>query len=73
MLPRLDGRRLHTLAVKAPNRCRPSPHLSRESGWKWFIKRGWMGVEYALFRTGPLTMAPSQVGLFTRSSPDYAT
>ncbi|MEW6256073.1 MAG: GMC family oxidoreductase N-terminal domain-containing protein [Pseudomonadota bacterium] len=29
-----------------------------------------MGVEYALFRKGPLTMAPSQLGIFTRSSPD---
>ena len=36
-------------------------------------KRAAMGVEYALFRTGPLTMAPSQLGAFTRSSPDYAT
>ncbi|HYF54758.1 MAG TPA: GMC family oxidoreductase N-terminal domain-containing protein [Salinarimonas sp.] len=36
-------------------------------------KRAWMGVEYALFRRGPLTMAPSQLGAFTRSSPDYAT
>ncbi len=36
-------------------------------------KRAWMGVEYALFRTGPLTMAPSQVGVFAKSSPDYAT
>lgn len=27
-----------------------------------------MGAEYALFRTGPLTMAPSQLGIFTRSS-----
>jgi choline dehydrogenase len=32
-----------------------------------------MGLEYALFRTGPLTMAPSQLGGFTRSSPDHAT
>jgi choline dehydrogenase len=32
-----------------------------------------MGLEYALFRTGPLTMAPSQLGGFTRSSPGYAT
>jgi choline dehydrogenase-like flavoprotein len=32
-----------------------------------------MGVEYGLFRKGALTMAPSQVGAFTRSSPDYAT
>ena len=29
-----------------------------------------MGVEYALKRTGPLTMAPSQLGAFARSSPD---
>jgi choline dehydrogenase-like flavoprotein len=32
-----------------------------------------MGAEYALLRKGPLTMAPSQLGAFTRSSPDYAT
>jgi choline dehydrogenase len=28
-----------------------------------------MGLDYALFRKGPLTMAPSQLGLFTRSDP----
>jgi choline dehydrogenase len=28
-----------------------------------------MGLEYLLFRTGPLTMAPSQLGGFTRSDP----
>lgn len=32
-----------------------------------------MGLEYALFRRGPLTMAPSQLGLFARSSPDEPT
>jgi choline dehydrogenase len=32
-----------------------------------------MAVEYALFRRGPLTMAPSQLGVFSKSSPDYAT
>ena len=37
------------------------------------LKRAWMGLEYGLFRKGPLTMAPSQVGAFARSSPDYAT
>ncbi len=36
-------------------------------------KRAAMGLEYALLRTGPLTMAPSQLGAFTRSSQDYAT
>ncbi len=28
-----------------------------------------MALDYALFRRGPLTMAPSQLGLFTRSDP----
>ena len=32
-----------------------------------------MGLDYALRRRGPMTMAPSQLGLFTTSSPDYAT
>ncbi|GLS34950.1 choline dehydrogenase [Mesorhizobium tianshanense] len=36
------------------------------------IGRGMMGLEFALFRRGPLTMAPSQLGIFTTSSPDYA-
>jgi choline dehydrogenase-like flavoprotein len=33
------------------------------------FKRGWMGIDYALRRRGPLTMAPSQLGIFTRSDP----
>ena len=33
------------------------------------LGRALMGLEYALFRRGPLTMAPSQLGLFTRSDP----
>jgi choline dehydrogenase len=28
-----------------------------------------MGLQYALFRTGPLTMAPSQLGAFAKSDP----
>jgi choline dehydrogenase-like flavoprotein len=35
--------------------------------------RAAMAFNYAFFRKGALTMAPSQVGAFTRSSPDYAT
>ena len=31
-----------------------------------------IGLEYALRRTGPMSMAPSQLGAFTRSSPDHA-
>ena len=37
------------------------------------FRRGLMGLDYALFRNGPLTMAPSQVGLFARSHDRYAT
>jgi choline dehydrogenase-like flavoprotein len=33
------------------------------------FKRGLMGLEYLVRRTGPLTMAPSQLGIFTRSDP----
>ena len=29
-----------------------------------------IGLEYAVYRTGPMSMAPSQLGAFTRSSPD---
>jgi choline dehydrogenase len=32
-----------------------------------------MGLEYFLFRTGPLTMSPSQLGAFAKSDPDRAT
>ena len=31
------------------------------------LQRAWMGVNYALFRRGPMTMAPSQLGAFTKS------
>jgi choline dehydrogenase len=33
------------------------------------VRRGMMGLDYALRRRGPLTMAPSQLGIFTRSDP----
>ena len=35
------------------------------------VGRALMGAEYALFRRGPLTMAPSQLGIFTTSSPEH--
>jgi choline dehydrogenase len=34
-----------------------------------YIRRGLMGLDYAFRRRGPLTMAPSQLGIFTRSDP----
>src|SRR5262249_27874075 len=38
-----------------------------------FIGKTGMALQYALFRRGPMTMAPSQMGGFTRSAPEHAT
>jgi choline dehydrogenase-like flavoprotein len=35
-------------------------------------RRAWMGIEYALRRRGPLSMAPSQLGIFMRSDPNQS-
>lgn len=37
------------------------------------LGRAGMAWEYALFRKGPLTAAPSQLGCFTRSDPSFGT
>jgi choline dehydrogenase-like flavoprotein len=45
--------------------------LNTDYGKLW--RRPLMALEYAALRTGPLTMAPSQVGAFAKSSRDYET
>ncbi|WPE22986.1 GMC family oxidoreductase [Shinella zoogloeoides] len=37
------------------------------------LSRAGMGLEYAFRRSGPLSMAPSQLGIFARSDPAVAT
>jgi choline dehydrogenase len=37
------------------------------------VRRALMGLDYGLRRRGPMTMAPSQLGIFAKTSPDYAT
>lgn len=37
------------------------------------VSRAGMGLEYAVRRSGPLSMAPSQLGIFARSNPHVAT
>jgi choline dehydrogenase-like flavoprotein len=39
--------------------------------YRSLVGRALMALEYALLRTGPMTMAPSQLGAFTRSSPEH--
>jgi choline dehydrogenase-like flavoprotein len=41
--------------------------------YRSLFKRGMMGLDYAVRRRGPMTMAPSQLGLFAKSSSDFAT
>ncbi|MCX5515375.1 choline dehydrogenase [Kaistia algarum] len=38
-----------------------------------FLGKARIAAEFALSRSGPMAMAPSQLGLFTRSHPRYAT
>jgi choline dehydrogenase len=42
------------------------------SAASWFGKMK-IGLEYALLRSGPMSMAPSQLGAFARSGPQHAT
>jgi choline dehydrogenase-like flavoprotein len=43
------------------------------SEYRSALKKALYGIQYALFRRGPLTMAPSHIGAFARSAPEYAT
>ena len=45
--------------------------LNAESHLWW--RRGLMGLQYGLFRNGPLSMSPSQLGVFARSADDVAS
>ena len=48
----------------------PSKGLSLNTMANTLMGKARIGLEYALKRTGPMSMAPSQLGAFTRSSPD---
>lgn len=41
--------------------------------YRSLFRRVGMGIDYALRRRGPMTMAPSQLGAFTQSSDEFAT
>jgi len=41
--------------------------------YRSLLRKGKMVLDYALLRRGPMTMAPSQLGVFTRSSDAHAT
>ncbi|WP_018632456.1 GMC family oxidoreductase [Neomegalonema perideroedes] len=47
------------------------PTLNEKANSLW--GKASIGLEYALKRSGPMSMAPSQLGIFTRSDPSKAT
>jgi choline dehydrogenase len=63
------GENLHDhLQVRTVYEVSNTKTLNRRAGT--LFGKALMGMEYALFRTGPLTMPPSQLGAFARSSDD---
>jgi choline dehydrogenase-like flavoprotein len=70
-LPAVGGNLQDHLQLRMIYKVSGLPTLNRQAA-TLFGKAG-MAVQYALMRRGPLTMAPSQMGGFTRSSPEHAT
>jgi choline dehydrogenase len=70
-LPGVGANLQDHLQLRTAYKVRDVVTLNQRAGSLW--GKAMMGLEYALFRTGPLTMAPSQLGGFARSSPAHAT
>ena len=69
-LPGVGANLQDHLQIRAVFKVRGATTLNTLSNSLWGKAR--IGLEYALKRSGPMSMAPSQLGAFTRSSPDKA-
>jgi choline dehydrogenase len=58
------------LQIRAVFKVDGAPTLNRMAASTWGKAR--IGLQYLLSRSGPMSMAPSQLGAFTRSSPEQA-
>jgi choline dehydrogenase len=56
------------LQIRAVFKVKNTTTLNTQANSLWGKAK--IGLEYALKRSGPMSMAPSQLGAFTRSSPD---
>ena len=66
------GENLHDhLQIRMQYKVRGVPTLNERANSLW--GKAAMGLEYLLFRSGPLTMPPSQLGAFARSDPAQPT
>ena len=59
------------LQIRTVFRVSGAPTMNERS--RSLVAKALMAAEYAIARTGPMTMAPSQLGLFTKSDPAKAT
>ena len=70
VLPGVGGNLQDHLQIRAVFKVSGVPTLNTMANSWWGKAK--IGLEYALKRTGPMSMAPSQLGAFTRSSPELA-
>jgi choline dehydrogenase len=70
-LPGVGGNLQDHLQLRLIYKVSNIPTLNERAGR--LLGKALMALEYALFRRGPMTMAPSQLGCFTRSAPEYET
>ena len=68
----LQIRSIYKINTDAANKSASNWGLSLNTMANSLLGKARIGLEFALRRTGPLSMAPSQLGAFTRSSPEHA-
>ena len=69
-LPGVGANLQDHLQIRAVYKVRDVPTLNTMASS--LLGKARIGLQYALTRSGPMSMAPSQLGAFTRSSPDQA-
>jgi choline dehydrogenase len=69
--PKVGANLQDHLQIRTVYKVSGTPTLNTRAGS--LMGRAGIGLEYALRRSGPLSMAPSQLGLFAYSSPEKAT
>jgi choline dehydrogenase len=68
-LPGVGANLQDHLQIRAVFKVKGARTLNTRAASNW--GKAMIGLEYALRRTGPMSMAPSQLGVFTRSSAQY--
>jgi choline dehydrogenase len=64
-LPGVGSNLQDHLQLRLAYKVRDVVTLNQQAGSLW--GKAWMGIQYGLWRRGPLTMSPSQLGAFARS------